>query len=211
MDTYKETSETWNKLAKLYEEKFMDLDLYNLSYDNFCKALSKEKARVVDMGCGPGNASKYLLYRRPDLFILGIDNSPNMLALAKENNPKVSFELLDIRQIEKLKTSFDGILCGFCLPYLTPTDAMKFISDAYQLLNKNGVLYISFVEGEPSKSGFQVSKSGDRIYFNYYLLSDLITQLEGNKFGQIELSKVSYPKSENETEIHTILIARKLT
>lgn len=30
---YQETFETWNKIAGLYEEKFMDLDLYNQSYD----------------------------------------------------------------------------------------------------------------------------------------------------------------------------------
>lgn len=30
---YKETFEIWNKVASLYQEKFMNLDLYNDSYD----------------------------------------------------------------------------------------------------------------------------------------------------------------------------------
>jgi hypothetical protein len=29
MDRYKETFETWNKVASLYQDKFMELDLYN--------------------------------------------------------------------------------------------------------------------------------------------------------------------------------------
>ena len=30
---YTETFETWNKVAALYQDKFMDLDLYNDTYE----------------------------------------------------------------------------------------------------------------------------------------------------------------------------------
>jgi len=30
MDNYQKTFETWNKVAELYRDKFMDLDLYKL-------------------------------------------------------------------------------------------------------------------------------------------------------------------------------------
>lgn len=33
MDKYKETFETWNNVASMYHDKFMDLDLYNDTYD----------------------------------------------------------------------------------------------------------------------------------------------------------------------------------
>ena len=33
MDRYTETFETWNKIATQYQDKFMQLDLYNYTYD----------------------------------------------------------------------------------------------------------------------------------------------------------------------------------
>ncbi len=173
MDRYLETFETWNKVASLYQDKFMDLDLYNETYNFICNSISKDKAKLLEVGCGPGNITKYLLSKRPDFNIFGIDIAPNMIELAKKNNPTASFELMDCRLISKLKGKYDGIICGFCVPYLSLTDIAKLIKDCYNLLNEKGLIYISFVEGEPSKSGFQVSSSGDRIYFYFHILDQL--------------------------------------
>jgi len=87
MDNYKETFETWNKLASLYQDKFMDLDLYNDSYDFICKSIAKEKATILEIGCGPGNITKYLLSKRPDFDFYGIDIAHHMSELARINNP----------------------------------------------------------------------------------------------------------------------------
>jgi len=211
MDRYKETFETWNKVASLYQDKFMDLDLYNDTYDFICNSIAKDNAKVLEIGCGPGNITKYLLSKRPDFDIFGIDIAPNMIELAKKNNPTASFTIMDSRQISDLNTKYDGIVCGFCLPYLSQPDSKKFISDCYNLLNENGHLYLSFVEGDPNKSDFQVGSSGDRTYFYFYNLDDLTEQLKKNNFEQIKVFKVDYKKAENEYDTHTILTAKRKT
>lgn len=211
MDRYKETFETWNKVASLYQEKFMDLDLYNDTYDSICNLITKDKAKLLEIGCGPGNITKYLLSKRPDLNILGIDIAPNMIELAKKNNPTASFAIMDSRHISNLETKYDGIVCGFCLPYLSHTDSEIFIADCYNLLLENGYLYLSFVEGNPNKSGFQVGSSGDRTYFYFYNLDDLTEQLKKNNFELIKVFKVNYKNTENKKDIHTILTAKKKT
>lgn len=91
-DAKKQTIEAWNKVAALYQEKFMHLAIYNETYDFFCAALAKE-ASVLDLGCGPGNITKYLLTKLPSLSITGIDVASNMVALAKKNNPTAVFFL----------------------------------------------------------------------------------------------------------------------
>ena len=211
MDRYKETFETWNKIASLYEDKFMNLNLYNDTYDFICNSILKDKAKILEIGCGPGNITKYLLSKRFDFDIFGIDISPNMIELAKKNNPEARFAIMDSREIDDIKTKYDGIVCGFCLPYLSQTDSIKLITDCSKLLNENGLIYLSFVEGDPSKSDFQVGSSGDRSYFYFHKLNALITQLSNSKFEEIRTFKVAYKKSETEIDFHTILTAKKKT
>jgi len=209
MDNYKETFETWNKLASLYQDKFMDLELYNESYDAFCNSIAKDKANILEIGCGPGNISKYILSKRPNFRIYGIDVAPNMIELARENNPTARFDVMDCRNISELNTKYDGIICGFCLPYLSMEDGLKFLLDSYKLLDENGMLYISFVEGKPNDSGFKTGSSGDRTYFYYYALEELKKQLVESGFGMPEIYKVNYTKNEKEVETHTIVLTRK--
>lgn len=209
MDKYKETFETWNNIASVYQDKFMDLDLYNKTYDYICSTLCKDKAKLLEIGCGPGNITKYLLSKRPDFDIFGIDIAPNMVALAKKNNPTANFAVMDSRHINSLTAKYDGIISGFCLPYLSPTESNTFILHAYDLLNENGLVYLSFVEGNPDHSEFKVG-SGGRVYFHYHNLDDLKKQLMHAKFNKIETFKVRYPTSATAYDIHTILIAQKL-
>ncbi|MFN0203465.1 MAG: methyltransferase domain-containing protein [Bacteroidia bacterium] len=209
MDRYEETFQTWNKIAELYETKFMDLDLYNDSYDYICHSLAVINSKILEIGCGPGNITKYLLNQRPDFDILGIDVAPNMIELAQKNNPTARFAVMDCRQIEEIQTQFEGIVCGFCLPYLSQNDSLTFISDCSNLLKAKGLLYVSFVEGEPSNSAFQVGSSGERSYFYFHRLNDLKIVLLQNGFEEIEVFKVKYKRTETEIEVHTILVAKK--
>lgn len=209
MDRNKETFETWNKVASLYQDKFMDLDLYNEGYDFICNSIMKRNAKILDIGCGPGNITKYLLSKRPDFNILGIDFAPNMVELAIRNIPNASFAVMDSRKIAELETKYDGIVCGFCIPYLSSVECETLISDAYNLLNAAGLLYISFVEGDPSDSGFKAGSTGDRTYFNYHELNKLNELLHANSFEKQKVFNVNYIKSETEQELHTIITTRK--
>ncbi|CAN7296344.1 MULTISPECIES: trans-aconitate 2-methyltransferase [unclassified Variovorax] len=53
-------------------------------------------ARVVDLGCGPGNSTELLVQRFPAAEVLGTDNSEAMLVSARERLPQARFELSDI-------------------------------------------------------------------------------------------------------------------
>ena len=208
-DRYKETFETWNKVAGLYEEQFMHLHLYDNSYDFICSSLQKSGSTILDVGCGPGNITKYLLAKRPDFQILGIDIAPKMIELATQNNPAASFKMMDIREIEQLSTTFDGIIGGFSIPYLSGVDSLKFINDCYHLLNSKGLFYLSFVEGEPYKSDFQTASTGDRSYFYYHRVRDLQKTLVDRGFIDLQTYIIEYTRSPTEIENHTIITARK--
>ncbi|HET8574347.1 MAG TPA: methyltransferase domain-containing protein [Edaphocola sp.] len=207
MDKYEETFETWNNIAAIYQDKFMGIDLYNETYDYICDVL-KPNAKLLEIGCGPGNITKYLLSKRPDFNVFGIDISPNMIELAGKNNPAARFAVMDSRQISRLKTKYDGVIGGFCLPYLSSPESRKLISDAYDLLHGNGVIYLSFVDGDPGKSGFKEGPAG-RVFFYFHRSGNLKSQLTAKGFEDIKTFKVPFRKAKAEFDMHTILIAKK--
>ncbi len=208
MDKNTETQVTWNKLAAIYQDKFMKLDLYNDSYDYFIDCLPKSNAKLLELGCGPGNISQYLLSKRANLDIFGIDLAPKMIELARLNNPKARFAVLDVREIDKLNAGFDGIIGGFCLPYLSGEECVKLIRQSFTLLNNTGILYLSFVAGDPLDSGFKTG-SGGRVYFYYHRLQDLVDAVQDVGFSDIKVFNVNYMTSDKATDVHTILIAQK--
>lgn len=210
MDKYKETFETWDKMASRYQEKFMDLDLYDETYDFFCRSIPKEKARILEIACGPGNITRNLLSRRPDFNILGTDVSPNMINLARNSNPAADFKVMDCRSIRELQPGFDGIICGFGLPYLSPEDSSTLIAASSDLLSDGGMIYISFVGGDPGRSGFHTGSSGDRVYFYYHNPGQVKAELMKNHFEHLHLFQIAYPTDAGK-ELHTVLTGRKCT
>ena len=102
-DRYIETHKTWNKIAQLYENHFMDLELYHDTYKKFCDFLSRTDASILEIGCGPGNITQFLLEFNANLKILAIDISVNMIKLTKKNNPGIDVKTLDCRNIDVLK------------------------------------------------------------------------------------------------------------
>lgn len=53
-------------------------------------------ARVVDLGCGPGNSTALLAARFPEAAITGLDSSPAMLEEARRTLPAITFVEADL-------------------------------------------------------------------------------------------------------------------
>ncbi|MCL1080121.1 class I SAM-dependent methyltransferase [Parashewanella spongiae] len=193
MDKYTVTVSTFNKRAKQYQDKYMDFDFYLDTYDRFCELVPKVKAHILDIGCGPGNIAKYLLKKRADYRIHGIDLAPKMIELAILNNPSASFDVMDIRSIIQLKNEYDAVICGFCTPYLSKKDVEHLINNVRGLLKKSGILYISTMEDIDARSGYQTSSSGDKVYTHYHQGEHFKKLLEKNNFEVLEVTRKAFP------------------
>jgi trans-aconitate methyltransferase len=209
MDKTKMAVDVFNKRAGIYQDKFMDTGLYHDTFDLFCRNIKKENACILDIACGPGNITKYLLSKRPDFKILGIDLAPNMIALAAINNPSAEFQIMDCRDISTTGKKYDAIMCGFCLPYLSKEETEQLIKDVSALLNTNGVFYISTMEGDHSKSALKTSSSGDQIYQHFHEAGYLVKALEENGFIIIDLRRKVYQGNDGATITDLVIIAGK--
>lgn len=210
MDPYKITFESWNKAARLYQEKFMDVDLYNDTYDTFCNLVTQPSANILEIGCGPGNITRYLLSKRSDFNILVTDVAPEMVYLARINNPGVKFKIIDCREIDQLDGKYDGIVCGFTMPYLSKDDCFKLIRDCSSLLNPGGILYMSTMEDDYDKSGFKTGSDGETRVFMYFHQENYITNvLNQHNFEVIEFCRKNCPNADGTYAVDMIFVARK--
>ena len=206
-----ETIETYNNAAERYQDKFMEMDLYNDTFDKFCNLIQQENAEIFEIATGPGNVTKYLLSKRPDFKIFGIDLAPKMIELAKKNNPEAEFRVMDCKDISKVDRKFDAIICGFCMPYLSKEECAKLIADASGLLSTNGLLYLSTMEGDYDKSGFETTSfSGhDRVYIYYHQADYLTNCLIQNGFEIIDSQRKDYPEPDGTFLTDMIFITKK--
>lgn len=121
--------EAYTGFAQVYDE-FMD----NIPYDEWSRYVISllneyhiEKGIVADLGCGTGNVTEYLAGAGYDM--IGIDNSEEMLMLAREkvmdNEQKILYLLQDMREFE---------LYGTVSAFVSICDSMNYILNADDLL-----------------------------------------------------------------------------
>lgn len=210
MDIRQQTINGFDKHAQWYHDTFMQFDLYNDTYNLFCETLNNPNARILEVGCGPGNITHYLLNKFPNYKIDATDLAPSMIQKAKENNPTANCFLLDCMAINSLPDSYNGIVNGFCMPYLSKQECLQFIADSAVKLHSNGVLYFSVIEDNYSKSGIYPTSDGTGKYQLYYHEADyLLGALDKADFQLIELIRKPYPNKQGGKDTHAIYIARK--
>ena len=202
---YIETHQTWNKIAQSYE----DMELHHDTYKKFYDSLSRTDASILEIGCSPGNIAQYLLELNTNFQILATDISANMIKLTKKNNPGIDLKILDYRHIDTIKNKYDGIVCGFTIPYLSKVDCQKLISNSSKLLKDNGILYLSFAEGDYKKSVYISGSSGDRTYFYYHDIKTIKQELKLNQMEIVDFIEKKYMKSDKTSEKQTIINAKK--
>lgn len=100
-------------------------------------------ARVLDIGCGPGNSTAVLRERYPHATILGIDNSPNMIAAACAAHPDIDFALCDVSKPDELAAlprDFDVVFSNACIQWVP--DHARLIPAMLGLLHEGGTLAV---------------------------------------------------------------------
>lgn len=208
MDHSQHAASVFNKLAKEYQDRFMDTSIYHETFDAFCNAIPSDGS-VLELACGPGNITHYLLRKRPDLVILGTDLAPEMVRLATTINPSAKFQVLDCRDVVQLKMHFDAVMCGFVLPYISSEETQKLFSDVAAQLKPNGILYISTMEGRYSDSGFRKGSTGEEIFMHYYDAEFLTGTLLANGFEILELKRIISTNTDGSSVTDLVIISVK--
>ena len=133
--------------SKIYDQLFstsykIEFEINDL-LESILSKRNKEKTKILDLGCGTGKHIKYLAER--DYNIIGLDNSNEMLKIAKKENPNTRFILgnaLDKKQFSSHK--FDIITCYYFTIYYFK-DLKKFLENISFWLKEDGIFVVHLV------------------------------------------------------------------
>ena len=212
MNNFDLSVQRFDEFAAEYAQRFMDLNAYSDSIERFCDWIGNDKPKILELGCGPGNVTRLLKLRFPESQITAVDLAPQMIEIAQKQLPDVDFVVMDVRDISIIPVRFDAIMCSFCLPFLSKSDAAKLIIDCSVHLVSGGVLYVSLMEGNEEKAGFETTSfSGDsEIYFNYHQQQDLddAFAISGFEIRQAKLQDYIEPDGSATTDMIFIAVKR---
>lgn len=97
-------------------------------------------ARIIDIGCGPGNSTIELKKRWPNSFIIGIDSSENMINRAKLDYPQLEWKVYDANKDLNLLGSFDIVFSNAAIQWMP--NHKELLRRFFNMLNNNGVLAV---------------------------------------------------------------------
>ncbi len=106
-------------------------------------AMLPEGARVLDLGCGPANASAFLRAAgmRPD----PVDASPAMVALANERHD-IGARLATFDDIDAV-AEYDGVWANFSLLHADRADLPRHLAALHRALKPGGHFHIGMKTG----------------------------------------------------------------
>lgn len=182
MESEKTTIASYNSTAKEYAEKTAGL-YPGKAAEKFISYLS-EDGLILDLGCGPGRDAKEFARRGYD--VIGIDPSVEMINIARKKSPEARFEIANARNLPYSKETFDGIWACASLIHLEKKDLPRALTNAYDVLKKNGIFYLDFKQGEGEKLVKDSRYGGVEKFVSYYQKSDIEKILEDSGFENLE-------------------------
>lgn len=102
--------------------------------------LSKDK--VLDVGCGNGRL--YEIFKQKNINYSGIDNSEQLIKIARERFPEVDFKIADILKIPFSDNSFDKVYCVAVLHHI-PSEQLRIeaMQELKRVLKPDGLLILT--------------------------------------------------------------------
>lgn len=186
----------FNSWAKSYDDDvkkdngelkiYKNYELILQSIYDLVEDLNKKNSKILEIGVGTGNlASKFL---NSNYDIVGIDQSREMLSVAKEKYPSLKVRLGEFLKIPYDNKSFDIIISTYAFHHLNEREKCIAIEEMIRALKDNGVIIIGDLMFESKDSEEKILKNLSQkqieiIKDEYYSYIDLLSY-EFNKYNK---------------------------
>lgn len=147
-------AQVYGEIASAYEALFPTLHQYGDRVERFLSDAVTPGARVLDVGCGPG-----LLTRGLDasVDVVGLDVSPEMIALAREGRPSGTWRVHSYNQpVPPELGLFDVALAVGCLDFTS--ELPRVLGHLSAALKPGGRLLFTALERRPGLEGHEAPR-----------------------------------------------------
>jgi SAM-dependent methyltransferase len=106
----------------------------------------KGRGEVCDMGCGPGQVTRYL--HDAGVTVFGLDLSPGMLEQARKLNPDLCFREGNMLALDLEDQSLVGITAFYAIVNLPEESLPLVFREMHRVLRPGGLLLLAFHVGD---------------------------------------------------------------
>ncbi len=144
----------YGEIAEAYEAFFPSLQRYEGRVERFLGATVAPGRRVLDVGCGPGQLTREL---EPTVQVVGLDLSPEMIALARQGRPSGEYRVHSYRDpVPGELGRFDVALAVGCLDFCD--DLTRTLGHVSEALKPGGRLLFTVLERRPGLEGHEEAR-----------------------------------------------------
>jgi ubiquinone/menaquinone biosynthesis C-methylase UbiE len=163
-------------------------------------------AEVADVGCGTGRLERYLAVQ--GLSPRGLDLSPVMIEVARQDQPQFRYEVADLRQLPLADASQAGVVCWYSLIFLAPADRPMAFAELARVVKPGGYLVSAFKAGDGSlhRAG---RSTGLGIEFDTYWVAPAEVERLATEAGFATVFWGGVPPEKEGASTQGYLIARK--
>jgi SAM-dependent methyltransferase len=163
---------------------------------------------ILDLGCGPGHVAKFIA--NLGRSVLGLDLSPEMVAVARNLSPEVSFRVGDMCALDLPSASFAGVVAFYSIIHLAPTELGAATREIHRVLAPGGRVALAFHVGDEVRH--VESLWGVKTDLDFHFLQPAIVE-ESLKVAGLEIlhrvTRSPYaPEVESQTTRHYVVAAR---
>ncbi len=181
-DPVADTIKTYERTAEHYYNNSENIARVRPLLDYFIARLPGK--RVLEIGCGPGRDAKYL--SEHGLAVTGIDLTEHFIEMAANNAPKATFKRMDMRSLDFLEASFDGLWVMASFLHIPKRQGSKTLHGFARVLSPGGLIYISVKIGRGQRHMRKKRYGGGIKFFAYYSQKEFFDLLKANNFSIIK-------------------------
>lgn len=97
---------------------------------------------IADLGCGPGHVTRFLAARHAD--VIGMDLSPEMIAVARERAPDLHFEVGSMLRLPVEDGAWAGAIALYSIIHLTDDELVTACREFARAIGLGGWLLVAF-------------------------------------------------------------------
>jgi len=186
----KTTIDTYNELAKEYDEETTDFwrGFPNTIITQFAERVGGDK-QTLDVGSGPGRDG--LLLQEKGLKITCVDASEAMVKLCSDKG--MSAVKGDLLSLPFDDNNFDGVWAYTSLLHVHKKEIDTALSEIRRVLKKDGIFGLGLQEGE-GEFYYESSGVGKPRWFAFYTEEEIKSLLEKHEFD-IEYFEEFFPRT----------------